>query len=235
MQAITLKATERRVVGKGVKKLRKSGELPVSVFGKDIKSKALTVNAIEFMKVYTKAGETGLVELKYDGGAHHTLISNVQIHPVTRQILHVEFHGVKLTEKIKAKVPVELIGDSPAVQNNIGLLLQTLKEVEVEALPTDLPEKIEVDVTKLTEIDQQVTVGELKVPAGVEVLTPGEEIVVKVAPAVSQETQKELAAEEAAKAAAVAESGAAPVEGGTPASTESPGETKEEKKEETKL
>lgn len=235
MQAITLKAAERKVVGKRVKKLRKSGELPVSVFGKEIKSKALTVNAIEFMKVYAKAGETGLVELKYDGGAHHTLISNVQIHPVTRQVLHVEFHGVKLTEKIKAKVPVELVGESPAVQNNIGLLLQTLKEIEVEALPTDLPEKIEVDVTKLAEIDQQVTVAELKVPAEVKVLTADEEIVVKVVPAVSQETKKEMEAAAAEASAAKAEAaGVAPAEGATPASAESSGETKEEKKEEAK-
>lgn len=217
MQALTLAAQERKVVGKKVKKLRKEGLLPVSVYGKDVKSVALSVKLPEFMKVYAKAGETGLVELKYDGGSHHTLVSNVQIHPVSRQPLHVEFHAVKLTEKIKAKVPVELVGESPAVANNVGLLLQTVNEVEVESLPTELPEKIEVDVAKLAEIDQQVTVGELAVPKEVAVLTSAEEIVVKVVPAVSEETKKEMEAEEAAKAAAAAEAAAAP---GAPAEGE---------------
>lgn len=232
MQAITLNAKKREILGKKVKKLRKDGQLPVSVFGKEIKSAALSVATTDFLKVYNKAGETGLVELKFDGGSHHTLISNVQIHPVTRQVLHVEFHAVKLTEKIKANVPVELVGESPAVQNNVGILLQTINEVEVEALPTDLPEKLEVDVTKLAEIDQQVTVGELSAPKGVEILTEKEGIVVKVASAVSQETKKELAAEEAAKVAAAAAATTAPIED-TPAG-ETPAAPVEEKKSEEK-
>lgn len=236
MQALALSATERKITGKKVKKLRKEGLLPVSVYGKDVKSLALSVKLPEFMKVYGKAGETGLVELKFDGGSHHTLIANVQIHPVTRLPLHAEFHAVKLTEKIKANVPVELSGESPAVASNVGILLQTVKEIEVEALPTDLPEKIEIDVTKLAEIDQQITVGELSVPAGVVVLTAGEEVVVKVAPAISQETKKEMEAEEAAKAAAAetaAAEGSAPVtEGEPPASAEAPTDKKETPKEE---
>lgn len=218
MQAITLAAQVREVTGKKVKKLRQEGLLPASLYGKDIKSMALAVKMPEFMKVYAKAGETGLVELKHDSRSTHTLISNVQIHPVTRAPLHVEFHAVKLTEKIKASVPVELVGESPAVANNIGILLQTINEVEVEALPADLPEKITVDATKLAEIDQQVTVGELAVPKEVTVLIETTGIVVKVAPAVSEETKKEMEAEEAAKAAAAAEAApageapAAPVE-----------------------
>lgn len=217
MQAITLAAQKREIVGKKVKKLRREGLLPASVFGKDIKSIALTVPMAEFAKVYSKAGETGLVELKYNGGSQHTLVANVQIHPLTRQPLHVEFRRVSLTEKIKASVPLELLGESPAVANAVGLLLQTLNEVEVEALPTDLPEKVTVDVSKLAEVNQQVTVGELTMPGGVTLLTDASEIVVKVVPAVSEETQKEIAAEEAAKAAeAAAETateGAAPVAG----------------------
>lgn len=215
MQALTLKAQTREIIGKKVKRLRKTGLLPASLYGKDVKSVALSVPLPEFMKVYSKAGETGLVELKYDSTLSHTLISNVQIHPVTRAPLHVEFHAVKLTEKIKAKVPVELTGESPAVANNIGILLHTLNEVEVEALPADLPEKISVDVSKLSEVGQQVTVAQLPVLAGVTVLTPGEEIVVKVASAVSEETKKELAAAAAEALAAKAEV-TAPVEGAAP-------------------
>lgn len=228
MQALVLEAQKRKIVGKKVKKLRKEGLIPVSVYGKDVKSEALEVKIPEFMKVYAKAGETGLVELKYDGGSKHTLISNVQMHPVLRSPLHVEFHAVNLKEKIKANVPVELVGESPAVINGVGLLLQTLNEVEVEALPANLPEKLEVDATKLLEVDQQVSVGELKVPADVEVLTDKETVVVKVVSAVSEETKKELAAEEAAKAAAATET---PAEG-APVQEKTEPTPVEEKKEE---
>ena len=212
MKSISLDAKEREITGKKVKKLRKEGLLPITVYGSGIKSVSLSVPIKEFSIVYRQAGETGLVELKFAGKSEHTLISNVQIHPVNRSIIHAEFHAVKLTEKIKAKVPVELVGESPAVQNKIGVLLQTLNEIEVEALPTDLPEKIEVEVGKLSEIDQQVIVSDLKIPSGVVALTPGEEVVVKVAPAVSEETKKELEAAAAEALAAKAEE-AAPVEG----------------------
>lgn len=209
MQALTLNAEARKITGKKVKKLRREGLLPVSLYGKDVTSTALSVKTPEFMKVYGKAGETGLVELKIGEKTTPTLISDVQIHPVTRAPLHAEFRAVNLKEKIKANVPVELVGESPVVANNIGLLLQTINEVEVEALPADLPEKITVDATKLAEIDQQVTVGELAVPKEVTVLTDASGVVVKVAPAVSEETKKEMEAEEAAKAAAAAEAAAA--------------------------
>ena len=162
MKAISLDAVKREITGKKVRVLRKEGLIPVGVYGKDVKSLSLSVKANEFEKVYSKVGETGLVDLKFEGKSLAVLVKNVQIHPLSRQILHAELHAVKLTEKIKAKVPVQLVGESPAVQNNLGVLLQTLNEVEVEALPTDLPEKIEVDVSALTEIDQQVTVADLR-------------------------------------------------------------------------
>lgn len=222
MKIVPLEAVKREIVGKKVRVLRKEGLVPVGVYGKDVKSVALSVNAKEFEKVYDKVGETGLVDLKFDNKTLPVLVKNVQIHPVNRKIIHAELHAVKLTEKIKAKVPVELVGESPAVQNNVGVLLQTLQEIEVEALPTELPEKIEVDVSALSDIGQQVTVSELKIPKGVEVLTDGEELVVKVASAVSEETVKELAAEEAAKAAE------APAEGDA-AGVQAAGEAKEEK------
>jgi len=212
MKSILLKADAREVTGKRVKKLRKNGLLPVGVYGKDVKSLSLAVDLKEFLKVYHQAGETGLVELDFASKKLPTLIADVQFHPLTRLPLHAQFHAVNLTEKIKANVPVELTGESPAVQNKIGLLLQALAEVEVEALPTDLPDKLSVEVSNLTEVDQQIAVGELKIPNGVELLTPKEEVIVKVVPAVSAQAKKE-AEEEAAKKAAAATAAAAPTEG----------------------
>lgn len=225
MQPLTLNVKKREIVGKKVKKLRKEDILPGNIYGKDIKSENLSVLLKDFSPIYRKAGETGLIELKIDGKSHHTLISNVQINPVTRAPIHVEFHAVKLTEKIKTKVPVELIGESPAVQNGTGVLLHTLNEIEVEALPTNLPDKIEVDVSVLSNIDDQVTVEKLTLGKEIEILTSKDEIIVKVAPAVSEETKKELEAEAAAKAAAATE--AAPAVDGE-AAPAAQGETKQQ-------
>ena len=222
MKAIPLTAQIRELTGKKVKKIRREGLIPVTVYGKEIKSQSLAVPVKDFSKVYSLAGETGLVDLKFAEKSLPTLISNVQIHPLGRQIIHAQFHAVNLKEKIKANVPLELTGESPAVSSNIGLLLQTLNEIEVEALPSDLPEKIEVDATNLAEIDQQISVADLKIPSGVEVLTGKEEVVVKVVPAVSQEAKKE--AEEAA-AKAAAEAAVAPA-GETPAAETPPTEEK---------
>lgn len=232
MKAIPLNAEVRKENGKKVKKLRANGVVPATVYGKDVKSESLAIPLKDFVTVYRQVGETGLVDLKYGQSTRSTLVADVQVHPVTHQPIHVQFHAVKLTEKIKANVPLEMVGESPAVQSNIGLLLQTLNEVEVEALPTDLPEKIEVDVSKLAEVDQQVLVGELTVPSGVEVLTPKEEIVVKVAPAVSEEAKKEAeeaAAKAAAETAAEGTTAAAPSDSGEGTGA---GETSAEEKKE---
>ncbi len=227
MKAIPLTAEVRREVGKRTQNLRKQGLIPATVYGREVKSVSLSMPVKDFMKVYGQAGETGLVDLKYGSTSQPTLISDVQFHPLTRLPLHVQFHAVKLTEKLKANVPLELVGESPAVVNNIGILLQTLNGVEVEALPTDLPEKIEIDVTTLSEVGQQISVGDLKIPSGVELLTLKEEIVVKVASAISEEAKKE--AEEAAVKAA-AEAAATPVEGAAPAAEATPAETPKEEK-----
>lgn len=204
MEKTALTAKIRTITGRKVKKLRQSGLIPANLFGKNVKSLSLEIPVADFLAVYKKVGETGLVELKTDKDVFHTLISKVQTHPINRAPVHAEFHAVSLTEKIKAHVPVELIGESQAVKDGVGLLLQTLSEVEVEALPTDLPEKIEVDVAKLVAVGDQVVVADIKLSEKVAILTPGEEIVVKVVTAVSEETKKEeekKAAEEAAKAA----------------------------------
>src|SRR3989344_1004392 len=213
MKAIKLIAQERLVRGKKVRELRRAGKLPVGLYGRKIESVSLAVPGGEFSQVYATAGETGLVELKYGDKTEHVLIKEVQIDPISRQIVHAELQAVSLTEKIKASVAVEPVGESPAVRDKIGVLLQTLNEVEVEALPQDLPEKIGVRVEALVAVDDQVQVKDLKVPAGVEVLTDGEEIVVKIGEAVAEETAKEIAAEEAKAAEHQAEGvGATPTQ-----------------------
>lgn len=226
MQKHILKADKRIITGKKVKNLRKDGFLPGNIYGKNVTSEAVQTNLKEFLKVYHDVGETGLIDLQIDSSSRPVLIHNLQYNPVSDLPLHADFYQVNLKEKITTHVPLEFIGQPEAVTQKIGALLTILDEIEVEALPADLPEKIELDVTKLKEIDQEIKVKDIVVAASyaaykdkVEILTDSELTVVKIGPLVSEDTAKEAAAEEAAKAAAaVTAAGAAPAEGAAPTS-----------------
>jgi len=210
-EKVSLKVEKRKVLGKKVKKLRKEGILPANIYGKNVKSLAVQVSLKEFLPIYKKVGETGIVEIMVEGEKtpRHALIHNVQKDPVTDQLLHADFHQVSLTEKITASIPVELVGESPAVAQKLGVLIQPLSEVEVEALPTELPEQFTVDISGLKEVDQAITVGDLKPPAGVKILTSEKEILVKINPPTKEEevappptevvSEEEKAAPEAAE------------------------------------
>jgi len=188
-EKITLKVEKRKILGKKVKKLRKEGILPANIYGKNVKSLAVQVPLKDFLPVYKKVGETGIVEIMVEGEEkpRHALIHNVQKDFVSDQSLHADFHQVSLTEKITASIPVELVGESPAVQQKLGILIQPLSEVEVEALPTELPEQFTIDISSLKEVDQAIAVGDLKPPSGVKILTSEKEILVKINPPTKEE------------------------------------------------
>jgi len=202
MKRHTLNAEKRTIVGKKVRTLRREGLLPIGVYGHGMESIALQVKLDDFRKVYKEAGETGLVDIKLGNETYTCLIKNVQRHAVSNNVIHAEMHKVNLKEKITVKVTLVLVGESTAVTDQVGLILQTLNEVEVEALPTELPENIEVNVTGLKAVDDQITVADLPKVANTEVLTTGDEVVVKIVPAISEEVKKD---EEAAAAETVAE------------------------------
>lgn len=237
MKKFTLAAQPRTVTGRKTKNLRKSGILPGTVYGKKVKSVSVQVKSDEFAGVYKDAGETGVVELKLEKEVRPTLIHNVQLDPVSDTPLHIEFFQVDLKEKVKTKVPVEIVGESPVVVQKQGVLLTLLSEIEVEALPTDLPEKITADVSVLTSVDQELKVNNLTIPSGVTVLTEGGVSVAKVGSLVTKEAEAEAkaaqeAAAQAAAAAAPTEAAPAPTEGAPkPAET---GSTPTEKPQEEK-
>jgi len=225
----TLPLEKRTVVGRKVKKLRKEGIVPASLYGKKVKSIAVQVDLKEFEKVFKEVGETGVIELKLDGKNRPSLIKNLHIHPVTDQILHVDFYQVDLTEKIKASIPLEIINDAPAVIDKKGVLLTILDAVDVEALPADLPEKIEVDASKLNDVDQVISVSQLPIPSKLTVLTDGEREVVKIGPLVTKEAEKQAAEDEIAQAAVKAEAAPPEVEGEEKKEGEVEGEKEEAK------
>jgi len=198
----SLSVEKRDLAGKKAKKLRKQGILPANIYGKNIKSTSVQLPLKEFEIVYKQAGETGLVELSLDKKIHPVLIHQVQRDYVSHALIHADFFQVNLKEKVKTMVPVEVVGEAKAVADKIGLLLQILNEVEVEALPTDLPEKLEVNVAHLAAVNDQATVADIKVPTGVTILTGAEETVAKISELISKEAEEQAAAEAAAAAAA---------------------------------
>lgn len=207
MKKYSLSAISRTLVGRKVKNLRKQGQIPATIYGKGVKSISVSVALDAFSKVYKETGETGLIELQADKEMRPVLVHTVQIDPVTQAILHVEFHQVDLKQKVHAKIPVHIIGEAPAVAQKLGVLLTVLNDIEVEALPAELPEKIEVDVAMLAEVDQEVKVADLKVGSSVTVLTDAGLTVVKVGPLVTKEAEAQAAAEQAAAAEAATASG----------------------------
>ncbi len=196
-----LKASVRTILGKKIKKLRRDGILPANVYGKDLSSVALQLPLTDFMAVFKEVGETGLIDLFVEDKKRPVLVKNMHMDFRTQTPLHVDFYQVNLKEKVKTMVPVILINESPAVTENVGTLLQTLNEVEVEALPEALPENIEVSIENLAAVDDQITVADLKAPEGVVILTDEGQVVAKIAEIVVEEepTPEETEGEEGAE------------------------------------
>jgi large subunit ribosomal protein L25 len=233
MKRLKLSVEKRKVLGKKVKLLRKEGLIPGNIFGKDFKSLSIQVPYKDFEAVYEEAGETGVVDISIDDQVVPVLIHGIQ-KDYKRTPLHVDFYKVNLKEKVKAMVPIELIGEAKAETDKVGLLMQIMSELEVEALPTELPEKIEVNVEKLALVDDQITIEDVKAPQDVEILTDPGQVIAKIGELISKEAQAQAAEEEAAAAAASAETGGE-TEGEAPITGESEapaGEQTEEKAEE---
>lgn len=153
MARAKLQAKERKIFGRKVKQLRKQGKIPANIFGPKTKSKAVTLDGSKFIEIFKQVGETGIIDLSVEGekSPRPILISNLHLDPVTDSILHADLHQVDLKTKTTAEVQVETIGESPAVKTG-GILVLLKNEIEVEALPEDLPDKIELDVSSLNNI-----------------------------------------------------------------------------------
>jgi len=199
MEKINLSAEQRKILGKKVKSLRKEGKIPANIFGKDFKSKSLTVEEADFRKVFKEAGETGVINVKVGTDAYPALVHSVQFEPRTDGLLHVDFHKVNLKEKITTHVPITMEGESPAEKSGVGLILQTINELEIESLPTDIPSEIKIDASKLEEVGQSIHVKDLKIDRDkVEVKNDPEDTVITVQTAEmkEEETTEEVSPED---------------------------------------
>ena len=184
MAKTILSVEPRTITGKKVKQLRKQGVIPANIFGGKIKSAAIQVKKTIFAPIWQHAGETQIVYLQLgdEKETRPTLISNVQHHPVSDEVIHVDFRQVDLKEKISANIPVEVVGESPAAKDFQAAIITSLGQIEVEALPTDLPENIQVDISLLKNIGDVIKVADLKIDrTKVEVKDDPETVVVSAA------------------------------------------------------
>ena len=227
---LTLKAEPRTALGKKVKSLRKEGFLPAVIYGAKETAKPVVLNLKEFEKVWREAGESSLIELELGGEKKGVLIKEVQTDPVKDFPIHADFQAVSMDEKIEAEVPVRFIGESPAVKNFGGVLVKVLHEIEVEALPADLPQSIDVDIFLLENLEQRFLVKDLKLPPRVKVLAEPNEIIALVeTPKAEEEVTPETPSLEDIEV--VGKKGKKEEEGGDEAESGKTPETKEQKKE----
>jgi len=184
-QQVKLKAEKRTVVGRNaIKKIKAQGLVPGVIYGSQGEPIALQVEARALTNVLAHAlSEHVLVELEIADGSQSTnrlaLIQEVQHHPLRPELLHVDFHAVSATEKITSEVPIEAVGDALGVRTFGGLLEHSLRTLEVECFPQDLPEIVRIDVTNLN-IGESLHVRDIPLPSGVESLTPADLTVVSV-------------------------------------------------------
>lgn len=184
MEQIELRVQNRSLVGKKTKRLRRSGLIPAILYGPRTEPISLQVKERDLRLALNRAGTNHLIVLTLDEAdePRMTLAREVQRDVVTHSLLHVDFYEVVMTEKITADIPVTLVGESPIVARNAGLLVRGIDSVQVQCLPSQLLESIVVDVSVLEEIEQAVLVEGLEVDEFIEILTNPEEVLVKVLP-----------------------------------------------------
>ena len=192
MEQIELEAQRRQISGKKVKKLRSQGLIPAILYGHRTEPIPLQVEERPLRRVLERAGAHHLITLKVDiEESRTTLAREIQIDPITRSLLHVDFYEVLMTEKITTEVPIVLVGRSPLVERKEAILVQSLEAVEVECLPSELIEAIEVNLEKLVEIDQAILVKDLQAEVDIDILTDGQEMVVRLLPLEAPEVVEE--------------------------------------------
>jgi len=183
----------RLIFGKKNKSLRKNGYLPAVLYGHKVQPLHLAVLKSEFLKVFSKAGFSSLIELKIDKTSpKKVLIREIQKDPISLEPIHIDFYQIKMTEKITTEVPLRFIGESKAVKEMDGTLITNKDTIKIECLPDMLVHNIDVDISVLNSFEDNIKVANLKIPEGIKVLDEPEEVVASVAPPRSEEELAEL-------------------------------------------
>lgn len=182
----------REKFGKSTKALRKEGFIPAELYGRGFENAHLAISKKDFQKAFEEAGESTIINLLIGSEKRPALVHDIQKDFLTDEIIHIDFHQVRMDEKITAHIPLEFTGESPAVKEFAGILNKTISEIEVEALPGDLPRHFEVDISILKELNQSFYVSDLKVPKGVEILIEPKTVIATITPQAEEEKVEEV-------------------------------------------
>lgn len=174
-----------------LQEIKTNGEIPVICYGSGKENKMGSVNLKDFIKVWNEVGESSTITLDSTKDKLEALIYEVQNDPVSNSPIHVDFFLVDSNKIVGVTVPIEFIGISPAVKSGLGILVKALHELEIEALPKDLPHNIEVDISKLENLDDQILVKDLALPKEITLITSGDEIIATISALQEEEKEEE--------------------------------------------
>lgn len=220
MDVASVKLDPRTVTGKKVRQLRRQGVIPVHLYGADIEPSNLQIDSLTLNRLLPQVGTNIPVSIQVEEQDMENIcfVREVQRHPVTDEVIHVDFLRVDVTRTVSAEVPVTLTGTAPAVTQMAGTLLQNVQSMSIEALPMDMPAEIVVDISGLIDFDTTLLVGDVEVPGNVTVLNDPEDTLVRVAPPrleveTFEDEELEEGAEEGEEGAEEGEEGATEEEG----------------------
>lgn len=202
MEREELKTSRREINGKKVRFLRREGLTPANLYGPGIESVPLQADTAVVKHLLHKVGRNALISLRIDGDkkSRMVMVRDIQRDPLNGSLLHVDFFQVEMTHKVRADVALVFVGEAPAAKSRRAMLIESLSQLHVEALPADLPSHIEVDLSVLVEIDQAIHVRDISAGDGVEVLTEPDQVIARV-----MESKAEVVEEVAEEAEAVEE------------------------------
>ena len=193
MENRSLTAQTRRMKGKQVGALRRAGRLPGILYGRGIEPIAIEMEVSTATRVLEGASASTLLDLQLNGESHKVLVREVQRHPLRRTMDHVDLMKVALDVAIRTSVPIELTGEATAVKTFGGVLVTGVSEIDVEALPADLPSRVTVDLGPLATMDARITVADLFLGKGVRVLSDPQAVVARVIYQVEEKIEEEVA------------------------------------------
>ena len=207
MEKVVIEATKRTVIGKQVNTLRRESKLPGIIYGSKIDPIAITMDLKQATRVLNNTTSSSVITINVEGTEYAALVREKQRDVLRNLFIHADFQAVSQTEKIRAAVNIEMVGHAPAVKDYNGVVVEGVNAINVESLPKDLPERFTVDLSVLKEIGDSISVKDIAIPDGVEVLDSPDEMIILITSPAAEEVEEEVVGEEGEEEPEVIEKG----------------------------
>ena len=207
MEKVVIEATKRTVIGKQVNTLRRESKLPGIIYGSKIDPIAITMDLKQATRVLNNTTSSSVITINVEGTEYAALVREKQRDVLRNLFIHADFQAVSQTEKIRAAVNIEMVGHAPAVKDYNGVVVEGVNAINVESLPKDLPERFTVDLSVLKEIGDTISVKDIAIPDGVEVLDSPDEMIILITSPAAEEVEEEVVGEEGEEEPEVIEKG----------------------------